>query len=230
MTHRSRYLFLYIIVLFLLLIPFPVEASPSPQNGTGWQQVTSCDTVGDYTYCLSYWYTTDCDGWSTTFYWDDMWTDDPRYYVMIRQWGSDESGTWSTPNVIESYPFYYIFTWHDSEMNFLHFQTISFTIFEPSECEPNAGQTDCALTPQYFMYTLQDAGQPLGWQPFCYIISSNGFPSVETQARVCTVPGSDHTYRATNQPYAGWVYTDCHGMPYYGWPAWDPAWYHDNTN
>ena len=81
------------------------------------------------------------------------------------------------------------------------------------------------LVERYYMYTLRDANQPEIWQRYCYIISNNGFPSVESQARICSVRGFDHVYRATSMLYSGWVYTDCNGNPYYGWPAWNPEWY-----
>lgn len=90
---------------------------------------------------------------------------------------------------------------------------------------PYGSTPRCGMEPRYYMYTLEDANQPAGWQPYCYVISSNGPPSVESQARVCSVPGFDHVFRATNQPFAGWVYADCMGNASYGWPHWDPAWY-----
>lgn len=86
-------------------------------------------------------------------------------------------------------------------------------------------RSSCERTSRYFMYTLQDDNQPHTWQPYCYVISNNGVPSVESQARVCTVPGYDHVFRATNIPFGGWVYTDCNGTASYGWPHWKPSWY-----
>lgn len=83
----------------------------------------------------------------------------------------------------------------------------------------------CERTARYFMYTLEDTNQPPTWQPYCYVISNDGVPSVESQARICTVPGFDHVFRATNIPFGGWVYTDCHGTASYGWPHWQPSWY-----
>jgi hypothetical protein len=225
--NRWRDLLVLVALIALVALPQAVRASPPAQNGEDWIQVEDCETVGAYTYCLYYWYRTDCDGWETTFNWDEMWTNDPRYTYMVRQWGSAQSGSWSQPGVLETYPFYYVFTWFggtpgDAEL--LHLQTIDFVIAEPAACEPNAGPS-CTLTRRYYMYTLQDANQPPSWQPYCYVVSSVGSPSVESQARVCTVPGFEHTYQATSILYAGWVYTDCNGRPYYGWPAWDPAWY-----
>lgn len=86
------------------------------------------------------------------------------------------------------------------------------------------GKPSC-LVERYYMYTMRDANQPEGWQRYCYIISNNGFPSVESQARICSVHGIDYVYRATNMPYSGWVSTDCNGNPYYSWPDWNPEWY-----
>jgi hypothetical protein len=103
-------------------------------------------------------------------------------------------------------------------------ETGVFSLGAPSPAA-ECGAGACPATPRYFMYTLEDEDQPAGWQPYCYIISSNGSPSTATQARVCSVPGSDHVFRATNVPYAGWVYADCHGKASYGWPEWDPEWY-----
>jgi hypothetical protein len=122
----------------------------------------------------------------------------------------------------------------------LVFVDVGTTIFEASPCPPTFTAwsststsyvnwtrlaASCSMTPRYYMYTLEDANQPDSWQPYCYIISSNGAPSVEAQARVCSVPGFDHAFQATNMPYAGWVSADCLGNASYGWPAWDPDWY-----
>jgi ubiquitin len=89
----------------------------------------------------------------------------------------------------------------------------------------NRDQGVCETTQRYFMYTLRDENQPSTWQSYCYIVSENGVPSVESQARICTVPGFDHTFQATIIPYQGWVTTDCTGMAYYGWGHWEPEWY-----
>jgi uncharacterized repeat protein (TIGR01451 family) len=92
-------------------------------------------------------------------------------------------------------------------------------------CIPTPSTSVCPSTPRYYMYTLEDANQPPGWQPYCYIISANGYPSVQIQASLCTPPGSQHTFKATNIPYGGWVYADCLGNARYGWPHWQPSWY-----
>jgi len=86
------------------------------------------------------------------------------------------------------------------------------------------GKPSC-LVERYYMYTLRDANQPEDWQRYCYVISFDGFPSVESQARICSVRGIDYVYRATSLAYSGWVYTDCNRNPYYGWPHWNPDWY-----
>jgi hypothetical protein len=225
--HSRRTPLVLLTLMAFLVIPLPAQANPPAQAGGDWIQVEDCETVGAYTYCLYYWYRTDCVGWETTFYWHEMWTNDPNYSYIVRQWGSTESGIWTQPGILETYPFYYVFAWFGGTAPngvLLHLQTIDFVVSEPDACEPEAGAS-CPLTPRYYMYTLEDANQPDSWQPYCYVISSMGPPSVESQARVCTVPGYGHTYRATNMPYAGWVVADCHGNASYGWPVWDPAWY-----
>jgi hypothetical protein len=98
------------------------------------------------------------------------------------------------------------------------------TIYEPEHCLKKRNNA-CPKTPRYYMYTFRDENQPDTWQEYCHIISNNGYPSIESQARICTVPGYDHTYLATKLVYDGWVSTDCHGNASYGWPAWDPSWY-----
>jgi hypothetical protein len=98
------------------------------------------------------------------------------------------------------------------------------TIYEPESCLKKKTNA-CPKTPRYYMYTFHDENQPGTWQEFCYIISNHGYPSVDSQARICTVPGYGHTYLATKLVYDGWVSTDCHGNASYGWSAWDPSWY-----
>jgi hypothetical protein len=98
------------------------------------------------------------------------------------------------------------------------------TIYEPEHCLMKRTDT-CPKTPRYYMFTLFDENQPPEWQRYCYVISNTGIPSVESQARVCSVPGYDHVYKATNIPFGGWVYTDCHGNSSYGWPDWQSSWY-----
>lgn len=104
--------------------------------------------------------------------------------------------------------------------------TVAVTV-NKADCLAPQGPSSpaCELIPRYYMYTLQDVNQQSIWAKDCYIISSNGYPSVEIQAKLCTPPGSEHTFRATNIPFGGWVSTDCQGNAFYGWPGWDANWY-----
>jgi uncharacterized repeat protein (TIGR01451 family) len=106
-----------------------------------------------------------------------------------------------------------------------HSYTLRHKVNITGACIPTPSTSLCPTTPRYYMYTLEDVNQPAGWQPYCYIISANGYPSVQIQARLCTPPGSQHTFKATNIPYGGWVYSDCLGNASYGWPYWSPSWY-----
>jgi hypothetical protein len=149
----------------------------------------------------------DCNQW-----WD---------YVRIYDDGSFvgsymlDAGGWSDPYTIES-----VVVSGSSPCQ--HIPPI--TIYEPSNClKTSVGS--CKKTARYHMFTLEDENQPPEWQRYCYVISNNGIPSVESQARVCSVPGYDHVYKATNIPYGGWVSTDCRGNASYGWPDWQPSWY-----
>ena len=85
--------------------------------------------------------------------------------------------------------------------------------------------SSCDKRPRYFMYTFRDNNQPETWQEYCYIISHNGYPGVESQARICSVPNFDHVYRASKLVYKGWVSTDCNGIASYGFPEWQSSWY-----
>ena len=140
------------------------------------------------------------------------------------QAGYVASGSWSIDGVCESYTWTgrYYFNLGQAPNNTLVWVPVTVVLWEPG-CEPKS--ESCLQTRQYFMYTLRDANQPSTWQPYCYIISNNGTPSAESQARVCSVPGSDHVFSATNIPYGGWVSADCNGTASYGWPDWQPAWY-----
>jgi hypothetical protein len=104
--------------------------------------------------------------------------------------------------------------------------TVAVTV-DRADClaTPSPSSNTCAATKRYFMYALEDVNQPSGWPPYCYIISHNGIPGVPIQASLCTPPGSDHTFRATNIPFGGWVSTDCRGQVFYDWSAWDPGCY-----
>jgi hypothetical protein len=106
-----------------------------------------------------------------------------------------------------------------------HTTTLRHKVINNDDCLPISPKSSCPSSKRYYMYTLEDTNQPAGWQPYCYIISSNGYPSVQIQARVCTPPGSQHTFKATNIPYGGWVSTDCNGNASYGWPHWQTSWY-----
>ena len=103
--------------------------------------------------------------------------------------------------------------------------TSAEVIINKSDCMIPPSSQSCELTPRYYMYTLQDANQTSRWAEYCYIISGNGYPNVDIQAKLCTPTGSEHTFRATNIPFGGWVSTDCQGNAFYGWPEWDASWY-----
>ena len=102
--------------------------------------------------------------------------------------------------------------------------TVAVTV-NRDDCLAPPSSPACELTPRYYMYTLQDANQTSRWAEYCYIISGNGYPNVDIQAKLCTPPGSEHTFRATNIPFGGWVSTDCQSNAFYGWPGWDASWY-----
>jgi hypothetical protein len=124
-----------------------------------------------------------------------------------------DAGGWSDPYVLESVVV-------SGSGPCEHIPPI--TIYEPASC---LATSTCPSKPRYYMYTFRDDDQPDTWQHYCYIISNNGYPGVESQARICSVPGFDHVYRATNMVYSGWVYTDCHGNASFGWPDWQSSWY-----
>ncbi len=188
---------------------------------------------GTYTFCAIVEFSSDCDGWSVN---PPIFTNPSPYHIGVKVWPYIPfSLPWIDDSQIESYDWIWSYAtalW-DSAGNYitmLQFD-VAFTIVEPENCtvNPIPSSVDpvlsCPLTSRYYMYTLTDENQPPEWQRYCYIISSNGIPSVESQARICSVPGYDHVYRATNIPYGGWVSTDCNGNPSYGWPAWQSSWY-----
>jgi predicted nucleic acid-binding Zn finger protein len=148
----------------------------------------------------------DCSQW-----WDIVWiyVDGSLDQFVIN------AGGWSDPYTLESVIV-------DGVAPCQHFPPVM--IYEPEHCLKKRTDT-CPKKPRYYMFTLLDENQPPEWQRYCYVISNNGIPSVESQARVCSVPGYDHVYKATNIPYGGWVYTDCQGNPSYGWPDWQSSWY-----
>jgi hypothetical protein len=116
-------------------------------------------------------------------------------------------------------------TYDGSTPSAAHTTTLRHKVINNDDCLPVSPESSCPSTKRYYMYTLEDANQPPGWQPYCNIISANGYPSVQIQARLCTPPGAQHTFKATNIPYGGWVYRDCHGNASYGWPYWASEWY-----
>ena len=140
-------------------------------------------------------------------------------YVRIYENGSLisaymlDAGGWSDPYVLESV---------DVSGSGPCEHVPPITIYEPANC---LVVRTCPIKPRYYMYTFRDDNQPDTWQQYCYIISNYGYPSVESQARICSVPGFDHVYRATRMVYSGWVHTDCYGNVTYGWPNWKSSWY-----
>jgi hypothetical protein len=201
----------------ILLVPSVAAAqSASPT-------VTECSTTNWGELCVTVTLSVDCCGWRVVSLDPIVNPSFPEAEVSIYDlYAVPESGAWTDPSVQETATFVVEADGMEWWAGFTWGTTISYSIDEPAGC---AGCGGCAIIPRYYRYTRQDSEQPAGWAPYCYIISNVGPPSVEAQARVCTVPGFEHTYRATNVPYAGWVYADCLGRASYGWPAWDPAWY-----
>jgi len=213
------------IVVAVLLTFIPVTASSN--NHFAW--TNSCDTYGGFTYCLWVQYNIDCVGWQVTWF---GWTS-PDGGPFIGGGPlpptPPSSGVWTQPGVYENYDYDLTLRLWITFSEYIDLN-VTETFQEPPVCDsvptptPTQAPT-CLNTNQYYMYTFQDENQPEKWQEFCYIISGNGYPSVEIQARVCSVPGFDHTYRATKMVYSGWVVKDCTGHLSYGWPAWDTLWY-----
>jgi hypothetical protein len=215
-----KFVFLLLIAIFLASAPGAAEA----RNGVA--AITSeCQPHNGYTYCLSIQYDIDCDGWQVTWY---GW-----YSPDGGPWSGGApiepipaySGSWDEPGVYESAVFEMTLRLYIAGEDYVDLP-ISRTFEEPEACDTAAvASSQCRSTNLYYMYTLRDASQPAGWQKYCYIISDNGYPSVEAQALLCSVPGFDHTYQATSAVFAGWVTKDCTGQIHYGWPAWDSSWY-----
>jgi hypothetical protein len=227
----------------LMLIAIPLSAQAQPAHQPALAIRTECTTFSyggnTYFFCVDINPVADCSGYSlqnptpwpsypSTIYYRTDWTQGGL--STAPSWHSSlDGGTWTDPSMLESFhwlaefrfypgggafpPGTYFSVWHD------------FDILEPSSCMPISSPPSCTLTPSYYMYTLYDENQPPGWQPYCYIISSNGYPGVEIQASLCTPLGSEHTFKATNIPFGGWVYTDCNGRVSYGWPYWQISWY-----
>ena len=226
-------------IIFLAL--FTVR--PTPTNATASTMpissiVNFCqDKVVEgstYTFCAIMEFASDCDGWSVKW---PVFTN-PSPYQLCAVFVIPDipfSLPWIDDSQIESYDWNWDFPMYicDSSGNYISMleHNVAFTIVEPSNCPvdniPSSVDPvrSCPLTPRYYMFTLEDEYQPPEWQRYCYIISNNGIPSVESQARICSVPGYDHVYRATNIPYGGWVSTDCNGIASYGWPDWQSSWY-----
>jgi hypothetical protein len=200
------------LALAVVFVLFQTSTAASAQAGT----VTLQQCIDNGLLCAHVDYNADCQGWqiSSVGYSNNG----PTYQVWNDLPPAAWSGSWTDPSVLESAHLGYSIYLYDVTLDYYFWHTFVFVVPEPPNC------LSVACEQQYFMYTMEDAEQPTGWQRFCYIISRNGPPSVEAQARVCSVPGFEHVFRATNSPYAGWVST-CNGRAYYGWPAWDPAWY-----
>jgi len=213
-TRRRTLLTTLLALTFLLL---PTGASALVGHGTLSREVT---LVGQ-TWHLDVMFESTCEGWRIDGYGVSYTSEPWTLYDFSLQSPTGFEGTWSSmSDSIEVVFVLEVERVGGGEPNQTGVYSIGY-MTPPAEC----GGSACPATPRYFMYTLEDADQPDGWQPYCYIISSNGTPSVESQGRVCSVPGSGHTFRATNIPYAGWVYADCHGLASYGWPEWQPEWF-----
>ncbi len=215
----KAYTLILAIVVAILLTFIPVTASSINNQITS----SSCDTYGDFTYCLWVQYDISCVGWQVT--WFGWTTPDggPIIGGAPLPPTPPSSGVWTQPGVYENYDYELTLRLWVTFSEYIDL-TVTETFQEPPACDFVPAPT-CPNTNLYYMYTFQDENQPGKWQEFCYIISGNGNPSVEIQARVCSVPGFDHTYRATKMVYSGWVFKDCKGHPSYGWPAWDTLWF-----
>jgi hypothetical protein len=179
-----------------------------------------------YTFCAIMDFTSDCGGWSALT--QDLTNPSPYEFCAPFIAPSQVRGSWTDETQTESFDWSWSYATAlcdsiGAYITMLQYD-IDYTIMEPGDCPVETARSSC-LTPRYYMYTLEDVHQPAGWQPYCYVISSNGPPSVEIQARVCSVPGFDYAFRATNLPYSGWVYADCMGNASYGWPDWQSEWY-----
>lgn len=195
-------------LLILLFLPIQAEGTSNQLH-----TVTSiCDSFD--LLCVHIHFTTDCDRAFIGGVVEDV-------SISIQGWSGPYMYAWTKPYQQES--FLYDFTLQivfPAEPTKIYTQQFQGALLEPSDC-----LRSCELKHRYYMYTFHDANQPDTWQQYCYIISNNGYPSVESQARICSVPGYDHVYRATNMAYSGWVDTDCYGNTIYGWPDWQSLWY-----
>lgn len=216
---RTYTLTLTIVVVTVLAL-IPVTASSA--NGH-FAETSSCESYGGFTYCLRVQYDIDCAGWKVTWYGWYSPDGGPWLGGGLLPPYPPFSGSWTQPGVYEAYSYEITLRLWITFSEYIDL-TATETFQEPPACDIVPEPT-CPNTNLYYMYAFQDEDQPRSWQEYCYIISNNGYPSVISQAKVCSVPGYDHIYRATKLVYSGWVYKDCTERIHYGWPSWEPAWY-----
>jgi hypothetical protein len=214
----SRLFMAVFLALALAVIPSPawgLNAHPAESQ--------SCDTFGGHTYCLIVFYDIDCNGWIVTWY--GWYSPDGGSYIggSPLETIPPSTGAWNVSGVYESYAYNLTLRLWITYSEYIDLNVVEL-FEEPAACV-QVLTTSCPSTNQYYMYAFRDENQPATWQEYCYIISSVGYPSADSQARICSVAGSDHSYRATALMYSGWVYKDCNGLIHYGWPDWDPAWF-----
>lgn len=202
----------------LLISMIPVSAfTPLPSE---WLSSETCVTQDGYEFCITVVFDLDCNGWDYTGFISRSTYPTPG--VVGIELPYNGHGDWTIDGVLETHTWVENFYFNFGQVPDIYSVVFPVTvILRESECKFRS----CSHNKQYFMYTLRDDNQPSTWQPYCYIISNNGIPSVESQDRICSVPGYDHVFRATNIPYGGWVSTDCNGIASYGWPDWQPSWY-----
>jgi len=210
---NKKFFLIFLILIIALWLPSNIYAQ---ENGN--DEISQEQCIYDGGVCVRLVYTVDCNGWEWSYL---VISSQPPYYLGVTNFYL-YNGTWTNPAELESgqitgtVEVMLIATGESlGEYEFV------FEISEPSECLPRSMQ----LTPKYYMYTLRDSNQPDTWLDYCYVISDEGFPSVERQAAICSVPGFDYTYQATQLIFSGWVSLDANGQPHYGWPAWKHEWY-----
>jgi len=211
--------------IFPILIALAVALVPVTARGSNghFAQAESCYPYGGFTYCVSIQYEIDCAGWNRTWFGFGSPDGGPIIGGGPLAPVPDASGSWILPGVYESFEHDFTLRLWISYTEFIDLRII--TLFrEPTACDFIPEPT-CPVDNQYYMYTFRDDNQPASWQDYCYIISSNGYPSVEAQAYFCSVPGFDHVYIASRLLYSGWVQQDCNQHIHYGWSPWDPSWY-----
>jgi hypothetical protein len=209
-----------IFPLLVLMLIFVVPVSAYSPFSSRWLSDETCVTQDGYEFCMTVVFDLDCNGWAYKGF-------IPRYnYPEGGAMGIEgvfvSQGFWTIDDVFETYTWVGNFYFNLGQAPDIYEVKFPVTVvLRESDCLSDS----CLHKKQYFMYTLRDDNQPSTWQPYCYIISNNGIPSVESQARICSVPSYDHVFRATNIPYGGWVSTNCNGMASYGWPDWQSSWY-----